>query len=222
MMEYGRPRAAEEGTSMRQVMALGLAGLLGASLFAASLIVLHWVRTDIDWTRHYVSDFVNGRFGWIFVFGAIAHGAGNLGLTLGLHQSLDPDPRRTGAVLLFGLAAAGFIVAALFPIDPAGQSPTPVGFVHRAVVSATFPLELAALLLFSAAFARDPRWRRRQRTSLALATLAAVTAAGFLFAVLLNRLPGLAERLALASFLAWEWWVAVRLVRSASGSEVAR
>ncbi len=213
---------AGETVSIGEVMAFGLAGLLGAALFAASLTVLHWVRTDIDWTRHYVSDFVNGRFGWLFVVGAVAHGAGNLGLALGLHQSLDPGPRRAGAVLLFGLAAAGFIVAALFPIDPAGRSPTAVGLVHRVVVSLVFPLELAALFLFSAAFARQPRWRRRQRTSLALSALAAVAAAGFLLAVLLNRLPGLAERSALASFLAWEVWAALQLVRSASGSEVAR
>lgn len=212
----------KQGTIMRQPRIFGLAGLLGASLFAASLIVLHLVRTDIDWTRHYVSDYVNGRLGWIFVVGAIVHGAGNLGLTLGLHKSLEPDPRRAGAVLLFGLATAGFFVAALFPIDPAGSSPTPVGFVHRAVVSAIFPLELAALFLFSAAFARHPRWRRHQRTSLALSTLAAVTSAGFLLAVLLNRLPGLAERFALASFLAWELWASVQLARSASGVEVAR
>lgn len=214
--------AAAEGAIMRPLRIFGFAGLLGASVFAGSLILLHLTRTDIDWTRHYVSDFVNGRLGWIFVVGAIAHGAGNLGLTLGLHKSLDPDPRRAGAVLLFGLAAAGFIVAALFSIDPAGRSPTPVGLVHRAVVSAIFPLELAALFLFSAAFARHPRWRRHQRPSLALATVAAVAAAGFLLAVLLNRLPGLAERLALASFLAWELWVSVQLARSASGVEVAR
>ncbi len=212
----------KQGTIMRRPRIFGLAGLLGASLFAASLIVLHLVRTDIDWTRHYVSNFVNGRFGWIFVFGAIAHGAGNLGLTLGLHKSLDPDPRRAGAVLLFGLAATGFIVAALFPIDPVGRSPTAVGFVHRVVVNVVFPLELAALFLFSAAFARHPRWRRRQRTSLVLSTLAAVASTGFLLAVLLNRLPGLAERLALASFLAWELWVSLQLARSASGIEVTR
>ncbi len=214
--------AAAVGAIMRPVRVFGFAGLLGASLFAASLILLHLVRTDIDWTRHYVSNFVNDRFGWIFVVGAIAHGAGNLGLALGLHKSLDPDPRRAGAVLLFGLAAAGFIVAAFFPIDPAGSLPTPVGFVHRAVVSAIFPLELAALFLFSAAFARHPRWRRHQRTSLALATVAAVAAAGFLLAVLLNRLPGLAERSALAGFLVWELWAALQLVRSASDIEVAR
>lgn len=207
---------------MRQVRIYGLAGLLGASVFTASLIVLHLTRTDVDWTRHYVSDFANGRLGWVFVLGAVIHGLGNLALNLGLRRSLDPGPLRAWAVFFFGLAVAGIVVAALFPIEPAGRSPTPVGLVHRTAATASFPLELVALFLFSAAFARHPRWRRRKAVSLVLSTVAAVGAAGFFLAVFLNRLPSLAERLALASFLAWEFWAAVQLVRPASGVEVAR
>jgi len=212
----------KQGTIMRQPRIFGLAGLLGASVFAGSLILLHLTHTDINWTRHYVSDFTNGRLGWVFVLGAVVHGFGNLGLSLGLRQSLDPGSLRAWAFLLFGLAAAGIMVAALFPIDPVGRYPTLVGLVHRVATIATFPLELVALFLFSAAFARHPRWRRRRVTSFVLSTVAAVGLAGFLLAFVLNRMAGLAERLALASFLAWELWVSLQLARSASGVEVAR
>lgn len=221
-MKYGRSHAAEEGAIMRGVRVFGLAGLLGASVFTASLIVLHLTRTDVDWTRHYVSDFVNGRLGWLFVVGTLAHGAGNLGLTLGLHKSLDPGPLRAWAVFFFGLAVVGIVVAALFPIEPAGRPPTAVGLVHRMAATASFPLELVALFLFSAAFARHPRWRRRKAVSLVLSTVAAAGMAGFFLAVFLSRLPGLAERFALANFLAWELWASVQLARSASGVGVAR
>lgn len=175
---------------MRQVRVFGLAGLLGASLFTASLILLHLVRTDVDWTRHYVSDFVNGRLGWIFVVGTIAHGAGNLGLTLGLHKSLDPGPLRAWAVFFFGLVVAGIVVAALFPIEPAGLPSTPVGLVHRTAATASFALELVALFLFSAAFARHPRWRRRKAVSLVLSTIAAAGMTGFFLAVFFFSING--------------------------------
>lgn len=208
--------------AMQQVRVYGLAGLLGASVFIASLVVLHLARTDVDWTRHYVSDFVNGRLGWVFVLGAIVHGAGNVGLTLGLRKSLDPGPRRARAVFLFGLAVAGIVVAALFPIDPAGRPLTLVGRVHRVATITTFPLELIALFLFSSAFARAPHWSRRQGTSFALASVAAAGMAGFFLAVFLGRLPGLAERFALASFIAWELWASAQLARPASYVEVAR
>lgn len=211
--------AAGQDTMRRPARIFGLAGLLGASLFAASLVVLHWARGDIDWARHYVSDFANGRLGWVFVAGTVVHGVGNLALSLGLRRSLNPGPLRDRAVLLLGLAAAGIVVAAFFPIDAAGRPPTLVGLVHRTVATAAFALELVALYAFSAAFAPHPRWRPRRGIAFVLATVAAVGLAGFLLAFASDRLPGLAERLALASFLAWEFWVACELARGLRADE---
>jgi hypothetical protein len=116
-------------------------------------------------------------------------------------------------VALFGVAAAGIVVAALLPIDPAGSSPTFAGLAHRAVMSVSFPLELVALVLFSAAFAHHPRWRRHSGVALVLAAVAAVALTGFLLAVLLNWMAAVVERVALASFLAWEFWAAFQLAR---------
>lgn len=189
----------------------GLIGLLGAAAFTSSLIVLHMVRTDVDWPRHYVSDFANGPFGWVFVSGIFVHGCGNIALTLGLRSSLGPSRFRTWAVVLLAVAAAGIVVAALFPVDRAGSLPTGVGLAHRTFISVSFPSELVALFLFSAAFARHPRWRPHSGPSFVLSAVSAVALTGFLLAVLLNQLPGLAERLALASFLAWEFWAAFQL-----------
>ncbi len=189
----------------------GLTALLGAASFTSSLIVLHVARSDIDWTRHYVSDFANGPLGWIFVLGVLVHGVGNLALSLGLRSSLDPGRLRTWAVVLLAMAVAGIAAAALFPIDSALSAPSWAGLAHFAVVSVSFPLELVALFLFSAAFARHARWRPYRGSSFVLAATSAVALTGFLFAVLLNQMPGLAERLALTSFLVWEFWAAFHL-----------
>lgn len=191
----------------------GLAGLVGAAVFTLSVVVLHLARTEIDWRQDYVSHFVHGRFGWLFVSGAVVHGLGNLALSRGLCRSLGPGRLRSWSVLLFGIAAAAVVLAAALPIDPAGSSPTVVARAHRGTVYVAFVAELVALFLFSLAFARDPRWRRRSGVSLVFSTIAAVALAGFLVAVLLDWMLGLAERLALASFMVWEFWVAAHLVR---------
>lgn len=191
----------------------GLAGLVGAVVFTLSLAALHVARPEIDWTQDYVSHFVHGRLDWLFVSGIVAHGLGNLALSRGLRRSLGPGRLRTWAVVLFGTAAAGIVLAAVFPIDPTGSFPTLVGRAHRSVIYIAFLAELVALFLFSAAFARDPVWRWRRGASFVLSTIAAVALGGFLIAVLLNQMLGLAERLALASFMAWEFWVAFQLVR---------
>lgn len=192
----------------------GLAGLVGVVVFTSSLVVLHLVRPDIDWTRHYVSDFANGRLGWVFIFGAAVHGLGNGALSIGLRRSLEPRLLSTGAVLLFAAAAAGITAAALFPTDPVGSTATITGLVHRAVAAASFPLEFIALFMFSAAFGASSRWRRYTRASFALSATAAVAVVGLFLAVFRDRLPGLAERVALAIFLVWEFGAALELTRT--------
>jgi hypothetical protein len=72
----GRRVTRPEKVVVRPMNVHGLAGLLGPVVFASSLIVLHSARPEVDWLRHYVSDFANGRLGWVFAFGTAAHGIG--------------------------------------------------------------------------------------------------------------------------------------------------
>ena len=202
--------------SHQQVMIYGLAALFGAAAFTSSVIILDVAGTGIEWTRHYVSHFANGPLRWVFVSGALAHSAGNLALSLGLRRSLDPGRLRAWAVVLLGLAAAGIAVVSLAPINPAESSPTLIGLAHRAVLAASLPVELAALFLFSIAFRGHRRWRRRSGRSFVLSAIAASALAAFLLAVLLNQMPAVAERLALATFMAWEFWAAFQLIQPAT------
>lgn len=197
------------------VRRFGLVGLLGLVAFVSSVIVLHLTSDGIDLTRHYVSNLANQPLGWVFMVGAFVHGWGNLALVLGLRGALRPGRLRTWAVLLFGLAAVGILLAALFPIDAPDQAASVSGRIHRSAASATFALELAALLVFSAAFGHQRRWRRQRRVSLTLSAGAAAALTAFVIAIQLDVMPGLAERVALAIFLVWEIWVSVQLIRPA-------
>ena len=200
----------------------GLVGLLGAVVFTLSLTVLHLVRTEIDWRQDYVSHFVHGRLGWLFVSGAVVHGFGNLALGQGLRRSLGHGRARTWAVLLFGIAAAGIVLGGLLPIDPSGTPPTFVGRVHRGVIYVAFLGELVALFLFSFEFARNPGWQRRSGTSFVLSAIATIALAGFLAALLLHRMLGMAERWALSTFMAWEFWAAFQLIAARRATKNGR
>lgn len=202
----------------RPVRRFGLLGLFGLVAFVSSLIVLHLTGSGIDWTHGYVSNLANQPLGWVFMVGAFVHGWGNLALTLGLRGALRPGRLRSWAVLLFGLAAGGILLAAVFPIDAPGQGPSVSGRIHRSAASATFALELAALFVFSAAFGHQRRWRRQRRVSLTLSACAAVALTAFVIAIQLDVVPGLAERVALAIFLVWEIWACVQLTWSIGGA----
>ena len=194
----------------------GIAGLFGAASFTASIVVLQVARGDLDWRHDYVSYFVHGRLGWLFVVAAVVHGFGNLALAQGLRRSLGDGRVRTWAIFLFGSAAAGIVLAGFLPIDAVGTPPTSVGRVHRGIVYVAFLSELVALFLFSVAFGRNPDWQRRRGTSFVLSVMAGLALAGFLAALLRHRMHGMAERWALTTFMVWEFWVAMCLIRSAS------
>lgn len=192
--------------------AFGIAGMLGVAWFAAALLLMHAdAGSGLDWTRHYVSQFANGPRGWLLALGTLGHAAGNFALGFGLHRFLRDGALRTWASGLFLLAAGGFALTGLVTVEPPGAEASFAGAVHRASASASFALELAALVLFSAAFASRAPWRGMARMSRALSALAAAASATLLFAILAGWRQGLAERAALAAFMAWELWAGWRL-----------
>jgi len=205
---------AKEKVFPRSVRCYGALGLLGLLAFLASLLVLHLnlANTNIDWMRYYVSYLANEPLGWVFTVGALVHGSGNLALTLGLRGALPQGRQRSGVTLLLGLAAVGILLAALFPIDPPNHLPSASGRIHRSAASATFILEFVAMCIFSTAFDRHPYWRRQRPVSRLLSIAAAVALVVLAIAIHRDVAPGLAERVALAVFLAWEAWIAVQLV----------
>ena len=206
-------KMTKDGIFPWPVRLYGLLGLLGVVQVVVSLIVLHLMSTGMDLVRDYVSNLANEPLGGYFIDAAFVHGWGNLALTLGLRGALPPGRLRTWAVMLLGLAAVGILLAALFPIDPPGQATTTAGLIHRSAASATFMLELAAMFILSTIFLHDDRWRRQQAVSLALAVCAAVAVTWFVIAIQVDVAPGLAERVALAFFLAWEIWASIQLIR---------
>ncbi len=205
-----------ENAFPQSVRRYGLLGLLGVVAFLSSLIVVHLTSPQIDWMRDYVSNLANEPFGLVFVGSVFVHGWGNLAIALGLRGALRPGRLRNRAVLLFGFAAVGILLAALFPIDPPGHTPTTIGRLHRTFASATFMLELAAVFVFSIVFRHDRRWHRQQSVSMVLSTTAAIALMAFVIAIQIDLAPGLAERVALAVLLVWEILVCIQLIRPKS------
>lgn len=198
---------------VRLIRGCGFLGLAGGTTFAAVLVVLHLQRPELSVLGDFVSDYANGRLGGLFTFGVLVHGLGNAAITVALGWAL---PRRGTAVLgtlAFGLATVGLLLGGLFPTDADGAAPSFSGLVHRAAVTAAFPVELLALLLLLAAFRVSPAWRGYAPWSLGI-TVAAAAALGWLFvAVQTGQAVGLAERAALGAFLAWELSTGYRLTR---------
>jgi hypothetical protein len=200
------------GYRNEQTRLFGVVGLVGALFFLVSIGSLQAMRKDLDWTTHYVSDFVNGPIGWLFVVATLVHGLGNLGLGLGLARSLRAF-RSSLASRFIVASAIGILVAAIFPTDSANEIQTWTGFVHTSAVSASFALELAAVLILATTISQVGGWKAYAPMSLALSVFAVGGLGAFVILRFAGQLPGLGERVALAAFTAWEVWASLRLIQ---------
>ncbi|MGA5463575.1 DUF998 domain-containing protein [Mycobacterium sp. NPDC050041] len=108
--------------------------LLGYGVIAGPLYVLTAFgqavfRDGYDPSRHTVSQFANGDWGWIQIASFLVTGAMTIAAAVGIGRALKPGRRASWAAVLIGVYGAALIVAGIFPADPADGFPpgTPEG-----------------------------------------------------------------------------------------------
>jgi hypothetical protein len=203
---------AGRARGQRIAVDVALAGLAGfvAAAGAADLANPRWSPVETM-----VSHYVHGRAGWLITVALLSLAAASAVL-LRL-AATRTHGGRLGLGLL-GVWTGAVALGAVFPADPYGQwdrPPTPAGMVHGAAAMVAFVALPAAAVILTRAWRRDPRWRPVARAltvaaRLTVTTLAALTVA---FADVLGgpslaagpwaSLVGLAERVALGSYVAW-------------------
>jgi hypothetical protein len=179
---------------------------------------MHVLRPDLAPASSEVSEYALGRYGWIMASAFLAMGIGCLMLMLGLVRiGIRSWIVGLGAGLL-GVEFLGSLVAAIFPTDLPGGPSTLTGRIHDfnfLVGIGSFSL---ALLLLTAGFWSDARWRAYRIAALTLASL-------YVVAVILQFLAarpgmpfGLANRFLFATFIAWPLGAAIQLWRVSRNS----
>jgi uncharacterized protein DUF998 len=128
-----------------------------AAVFALTVIVLHFVRTDVDPMARGVSRYAVGKYGSIvnvvFLCLAVALVATGIGF-----RATIPPAGQAGVYLLW-LGAGGIALSALFPLR-AGDSEAIENLPHQVGGMIFFPAVAAGAVLLSRAAARDttPAW----------------------------------------------------------------
>ncbi|MEU4620528.1 DUF998 domain-containing protein [Actinoplanes sp. NPDC023801] len=161
-----------------------------------------------------VSHYVHAPAGWLIPAALFSLGTAAALLRKPLTAS---GSSRAGRRLLAAFTAA-VLTGALFPADPPGrwdQPPTVSGIVHGTAALIAFSALPAAAIVLTRTWRRDRRWQPVARPLTVTAALCTVTCAALavLFADVTDgpsltagpweSLVGLAERLALWSYVAW-------------------
>ncbi|MET0711584.1 MAG: DUF998 domain-containing protein [Jiangellaceae bacterium] len=136
----------------------------GFATFLVVVVVLHVVQHDKDPRHNWVSDYANGRGGWLLTIAFLGAATGLFGLALGINRCVRPSRPRTVAIVAFAIASLATVASGVCASDP----PRADGTVGYTTVGAIHDLSglvgglavLVGLFALARACRRDPAWER--------------------------------------------------------------
>jgi hypothetical protein len=187
--------------------------IAGALYFALAILVLHFLRPDLNPISQPTSAYAVGSYSYLLMTSAFfSMSVASFALVVALYQGVpQPARSRLGLALLTGWAV-GVFIAMIFPMDADGAPQTISGTIHQTAGPLTFLTLTLGMILLSWRFRQDAKWLPLYRTALVLSLvmlvaflatfIGFVTGAGFM---------GLTQRIALATAVTWMLLIAIRL-----------
>jgi Protein of unknown function (DUF998) len=195
-----------------QLARIATVATVGVAYFAAIIVVLHFLRPDLDPLSRPTSEYAVGPYGFLMTSAFFSMSLASFALVIGLYQGVSQPARSEIGLGLLGVWALGVLVAMIFPIDPEGAPQTISGTIHGINGPLAFLSLTAGAILVSRRFKHDEEWRPFHRTALMLSLIMlALFIATLVNVVTGSGFAGLCQRIFLAAFVTWFFLTATRL-----------
>jgi hypothetical protein len=179
----------------------------------AVFLSMHLIQPELSPIAAPGSAYVLGRYGRWMTTTYFVLAAALVSARFGLAMNMAVTILTRLAGLAFLVAAAGAVLAGIFPMDFPPPPRTTSGRLHAVGGALTFFPWVIGTLLFSLSARRNQRWVRPSRALLALAVLGVSMAVVLPLSIRLGFAGG-AQRLLLALLFTWLIVVAVHLMRA--------
>ncbi|UXA52581.1 DUF998 domain-containing protein [Xanthomonas prunicola] len=182
----------------------GHAGSIAATAglaFIGLVLALQWLRSDLWWVDAQLSAYLHGPYGLLLRIAYCLLAATMAWLALGLYAALAPAARSRTVLGLFWMAAVGLCMVSIGDSWLPELAPQAAAMVHVLSADMTFLCVIAAVLLQSWYFRRDPRWRAHFPAAFLLGWAAF---AALLFHVTVTSAPlGISQKIAIVLIVVW-------------------
>jgi hypothetical protein len=161
--------AFSAGHSPRTSGAAALA-IVATALFILPVVMLHCVKSDLDPSWHFISEYELGNHGWIMQAAFLALAVGNFSLLAAIRPAMNGVSGWIG-ILLYVAGAIGVVLGGLFVPDPTNTPPESLslsGKLHN-LGGGLGLAGFAGTIIFSVKLIRNGHWRPF-RKSVLLAT----------------------------------------------------
>jgi bacteriorhodopsin len=207
-------------TRRQQVARVATIALVAVAYFAVIVVVLHFLRPDLNPIRRPTSEYAVGPYGFLMTSAFFSMSLGSFALVIGLYRGVSQRARSGIGLVLLGIWAVGVLIAMSFPIDPEGAPQTLSGTIHRINGPLAFLSLTAGTILVSRRFRQDGLWRPIHRSAVILSlVMLAAFIANFVNIATASGFAGLCQRIFLVAFVTWFVLTAERL-RSISSRSV--
>lgn len=193
---------------------LGRLAVACAVYYFAVVVILHVAQPELDPVRHFMSEYVRGRMGFLMVTTFFALGFGVGALAVALRRTIANQ--RTGklGLILLWCGVVGLVGSGVFPTDP-GDPVTTTGKLHVVFGLLGLPALGVGLILVSLAFRRAKHWRSMTPIALLLAAIFMIGFLSIMFVFGGGRGSGVAQRVAIGAVLVWMILVGRRAAEAA-------
>ena len=147
----------------RTVLAAWIA-FASAGTFVLLLLLLHFVKSELDPSWHFISEYEIGKHGWIMQVAFLALAIGNVALFVAIRNCMKGLLGRIGS-FLFLVGTAGTVLGGIFITDPINTAPEAVtmsGNLHN-LGGALGLAGFLGTLIFSARLLRSAAWSSARR-----------------------------------------------------------
>lgn len=199
---------------------MGLAGIIGATLFLLIMLALDIIQAGSNPALKTVSDLVHGSYGWLQSLAFILVAFWFFVFVSRLYSVTKRKLSSFTGASFLSITSISFFLIAIFPAQTSGLEQTLQGLVHDSVAGLLSSSFIIGCIAFAVYFRKDPKWKRYWAyTTL---TVIACLAFAMLWALIPSelQLKGLGERLLLTSGFAWVVVISLRLVKLCRNPQV--
>jgi hypothetical protein len=111
----------------QQVARIATVALVGVVYFAVIIVVLHFLRPDLNPIRRPTSEYAVGQYAFLMTSAFFSMSLASLALVIGLYQGVSQRARSRIGLGLLGVWGDGVLIAMSFPIHPEGAPQTILG-----------------------------------------------------------------------------------------------
>jgi len=153
---------------MKQLTTLAL---ICIAYFVIVIILLHFLRPDLNPLSRPTSEYAVGEYGFLMSTAFFSMSVASFSLLIGLYKGISkPAQSRIGLILL-GIWGTGVLVAMMFPINREGTDLTTVNIIHRTNGPLIFLCLSVGAVLISRRVRLDDKWRPFYHTALTLSLI---------------------------------------------------